>query len=235
MNIKEYFENLKNESNLIFDQSILLEEHLGKSHFYVTCIHDFTQHITDIKEKNNWINICSQLEASILSVTLGLYRQAFSTLRLGFELGLGSILFSIDKIHFYEWLKGCSDIKWSKIIDEETGIFSQKYINAFFPSLNKDIKQARTKAIDNYRKLSEYVHGNHQTWMKNGIKLTFNNELLLEFFNHFDEITEILLFCLFARYSNDFTKETLEICEFLNERLGNNDRIREYLGGAKNK
>lgn len=233
MHITEYLKNLKHESNLIFENSITLEDNLGKSHHYVLCIHEFTECLSDHKEKKNWINVCSQLEASILSVILGLYRQAFTSLRLGFELGLGSILFSTDKIYFYEWLQGVSDIKWSRIIDEDTGIFSEKYINAFSPMLKEDIKIVRSDAIYHYRKLSEYVHGNHQTWIKNGIKLTYNNDLIMEFFNHFDKITEILLYCLFTRYSNDFNSTTLENFEFLNERLGHSDKIREYLGGAK--
>lgn len=233
MNIKKYLESLKSESNAIFETSIILEDHLGSSHHYVLCIHEFTENITDPKERKNWTNVCSQLEASILSVVLGLYRQAFTSLRLAFELGLGSILFSTDKIHFYEWLQGVSDIKWAKIIDEENGIFSQKYINAFCPLLKDDIKISRSQAIFHYRKLSEYVHGNHQTWIKDGIKLTYNNELIMEFFNHFEKVTEILLYSLFTRYSNDLESKTLETFEFLSERLGHNDYIREYLGGAK--
>lgn len=235
MEVKNYFLQIKSCSDTIFTQSVIHKDKLGQSHFFINCIVDFTKHIPDGYEQRNWKNVTNELEASLFSVSLGMYRQAFTSLRLAFELGLGSILFSVEKISFYNWLQGEDDIKWSKITNNECGIFSDRYLKAFFPQALILQEVLKTSANGNYRKLSEYVHGNHETWQINGLKLIYNENQLYDFFSSFKYITESLICNLFIRYVKDIKKEELEKLDFLNEILGHHDCIREELGGATNK
>lgn len=235
MEAKDYFLQIKSCSDNIFNDSIQNQENLGLSHHFINCIVDFTKLIPDGYEQRNWQNVTNELEASLFSVTIGMYRQAFTSLRLAFELGLGSILFSVEKISFYSWLQGEDDIKWSRITDNETGIFSERYLKAFFPQSLVLKENLKNSANGNYRELSEYVHGNHETWQTNGLKLTYNVNQLNVFFIKFKFITESLICNLFIRYIKDIKKSELEKLDFLNEILGHYDCIREELGGAINK
>lgn len=208
---------------------------ISQSHFLIKCIFDYSNSLYDINEKNNWQNVANQLETALFSAITGMYRQSFSSLRLAFELGLGLIIFSIDKLSFYEWIKGKNDIKWSKIIDPDNGIFSERYINSFFPQAVEIRETIRESAIFHYRKLSEYVHGNHETWIKDGLKLDYNENSLKTFIRHFKSVNEILLLSLFIRYSSEFDSNQGDKYDFLFEILGHHDCIRSYLGGPTSK
>lgn len=234
MDIKSYFTELRDASSNILEESMVAKENIAQAHYFIKCIFEYTNEIFDINQKNNWQNVANQLETALFSSITGMYRQAFSSLRLAFELGLGLILFSVDKLSFYEWLQGKNDIKWSKIIDPDNGIFSDRYLRAFLPS-SQDIKEYLTNSSTSiYRKLSEYVHGNHETWIKEGLKLEFNQTSLDAFLNHFKSIIELLLCSLVIRYAQEFG-DTNHKFDFLNEILGHHDCIRSFLGGQVSK
>ncbi|MDM1277331.1 hypothetical protein HXZ65_03505 [Acinetobacter indicus] len=234
MDIKAYFIEIKDTSSQILEESMIMKDEISQSHYFIKCIFDYTNEIYDANQKMNWQNVANQLEAALFSAITGMYRQAFSSLRLAFELGLGLILFSLDKLSFYEWLKGKNDIKWSKIIDPDNGIFSDRYLKIFFPA-SLDIRDyLKCSAIVSYRELSEYVHGNHETWLKDGLKLEYNENSLKVFLAHFKTIVEILLCSTFIRYANEFGHKN-DKHDFLNEILGHHDCIRSFLGGAVSK
>ena len=234
--IDVYFQNIKNEADKIFIKSISNErEGIGKAHFGINCIADFNNLIIDKFEKENWLNVTNQLEASIFNVINGLYRQAFSSLRLALELGFGSITFSVDKVSFYEWIQGKNDIRWSVITNIDSGIFSARYLNAFFPQAISIKDELQLLSSTNYRQLSEYVHGNNKTLQTHGLKLHYSNETLKFFLVKFNCVIELLLASLFIRYAQDFDRAELDKFDFLQEILGHYDCIREFLGGASNK
>lgn len=236
MAIDEYFQNIKVEADKIFSESILKErEGIGKSHYFINCIADFNNLITDKLEKENWLNVTNQLEASIFSAINGMYRQAFTSLRLAFELGLGSIVFSVDKISFYEWIQGINDIRWSVITNVNNGVFSERYLKAVFPTAISIKDELQNLSSITYRQLSEYVHGNNKTLQTHGLKLKYSDENLKFFLEKFNIVIELLLASLFIRYSRNFNRNEVEKFDFLQEILGHYDCIRESLGGASNK
>jgi hypothetical protein len=234
MDIKEYFTKINLESQRIFLDTLNKNaERLGKGHHLTYCIFEFSELIPDKDEKDMLVNSSTQIESATYNMLLGLYRQAFSSLRLAFEMSLGMIKFSIDKLEQVEWLKGKADIKWSTLIDKDSGVLSARFSNAFFEELSPFVGDFNARAIVIYRSLSEFVHGNSETWTKEGIKLKINDALINDFFESLYEISEIILFALSCRYLPKIPKEKRETMEFLSTHFGYIEPIRVILGGPK--
>ncbi|MEQ8809632.1 hypothetical protein [uncultured Imperialibacter sp.] len=233
MNIETYFTEVNSKCQEIFRESMKEKQLFGNAHHLSTCIYDFSNFIADSQEKELIGTVSSQLEAATLSLGLGLYRQAFSTLRLAFEMGLSVAYFSIHKLEHIEWLSGKSDIKWSKLIDEENGVLSKRFVSAFFPELDDFTEEYLDLASKSYRTLSEFVHGNFQTWIKSGIVIKMNSELLKSYFELFSRVSETLLFVYCCRYLKTFPTSQLDSMEFVSEELNFIGPIRELMGGPK--
>lgn len=232
MEIKLYLKKILEKSGKISEKTI--DEYsraLSESHFKYGLLYDFVEEIIKSNEEPCVLkNAISQIETSIYCLSIGLYRQAYSSLRLGFELALGSIQFSTNKLEFLEWQLGKQDVKWSKIIDNEHGVISRRYFEVFFPELIPVAELYNSSAKNVYRKLSEFVHGNNETWKKDGLELTYNSILARDYFNYYKSISEILLVCLSMRYLKNLENENLE---FLLSELSHVEEIRVYLGGPK--
>jgi len=234
MDIKGHLEKINAECQQIFAKTTVdYTEMLGKSHHLSACIFEYSEYLFDKNEKELLSAVSAQIESSTLNATLGLYRQAFSSLRLAFEMALGCVSFSIDKLEHYEWLKGKGDIKWSKLIEKENGVLSVRFSNAFFQNLSPYITEFNERASKVYRSLSEFVHGNSETWTKSGLQLKFNKELADHFFEQLFEIAEIILFVLSCRYLNSITQKDRETMEFLSTQFNHIEPIRVLFGGPK--
>jgi len=234
MDIKEYLEKINAECQHIFAKTIVdYTESLGKSHHLSACIFEYSEFLFDENEKELLTTVSAQIESSTLNATLGLYRQAFSSLRLAFEMALGCVSFSVNKLEHYEWLKAKADIKWAKLIDKDNGVLSVRFANAFFQDLSPHISEFNERASKVYRSLSEFVHGNNETWTKSGIQLKFNKDLADHYFEQLFEIGEIILFSLSCRYLNSIAKNDRETMEFLSTQFSHIEPIRVLFGGPK--
>ena len=229
MDIQNYFENLNNESQEVFRKSKTEKDKLGSLHHLSSCIHEFSECVIDPQERKILETVCIQLESATFNLTLGLYRQAFSSLRLAFEMGLAAVYFSVDKIELCEWLDGRTDIKWSRLIDEDNGVLSKRFAKAFFAELTDEVDEYRAKAILTYRKLSEYVHGNSETW-DSGIKLSYNGNLINQYFEYYKTVADIILFILICRYASTFNEEARESLQFVPEEFSHIEKIRTVFG-----
>ncbi len=233
MDIQDYFSRLNNETQKIFKQSIKEKQQLGKSHHFSSCISELSEHISDPVEKQLFITVSAQLEASTLNAVLGMYRQAFSSLRLALEMGLAVIYFSINKLELQEWLEGRNDIRWGTLLDEEKGVLSARFSKAFFNELSSETATYKKKASETYRTLSEFVHGNSETWERSGLKISHNEHLLEEFFKNFSCVSETLIFCATCRYAKSFNQNTIESLQFIPEELNHIPAIRSLFGGPR--
>ena len=234
MDIKEYFEKINAESQQIFSYTIgKYGENLGKAHHLSSCIFEFSDYLFDKNEKELLSTVSVQIESATLNLTLGLYRQAFSSLRLAFEMALGAVYFSIDKLEHFEWLKGKADIKWARLIDKENGVLSVRFTNAFFQDLSPFTSDYNERASKVYRTLSEFVHGNNETWSKSGIHLKSNDDLIIHFFSLLVEISDIISFVLSCRYLKSISQKERETMEFLSSQLSHIEPIRILFGGPK--
>jgi len=233
MKIEDYLSDLNEKSQSIFDKSIKFRNELGKAHHYSSCLHEFSEKITESSEREILKTVSSQLESATLNACQGMYRQAFSSLRLALEMGLAAAHFSVHKLELHEWLGGRYDIKWSCIIDENNGVLSNRFADAFFSEFKVDIVDYRKKSSEIYRQLSEFVHGNNETWDNSGIELIYNKNRLQSYFKSVNTVSEIILFVLSCRYLKSFSPKVLESLEFIPEEMNHLSYVREYFGGPK--
>ncbi|WP_432673149.1 hypothetical protein [Flavobacterium sp. SM2513] len=234
MNIKHYLDKLNEKSQKIYKETVKDFENLGKTHHLASFIAEFSENIFDENEKKMILTVVIQLESATLNMTYGMYRQAYSSLRLAFELGLGAIHFSVHKLEHNEWINGENDIKWSKLIDEDNGVLSDRFSNAFFPELKVLMKDYNNKSKKIYRTLSEFVHGNNETWTKSGLSMEYNEELKNEYFSLYKSVAEILIFVMCCRYLKTFNQKQKEVISvFIFEEMQHIAPIREFLGGVK--
>jgi hypothetical protein len=133
----------------------------------------------------------------------------------------------------FEWLQGKADIKWSKLIDPYDGVLSKRFCLAFFPELSDLIEPYNELATITYRSLSEFVHGNSETWAKSGIVLKYNNALKQEYFSLFKTTGELILITLSCRYLKSINSDNFDSIEFITTELNHIAPIRELLGGPK--
>ena len=235
MNIKDYLNKLNKKSQEIFSKTLEDDlENLAYINHVSSFLYEFSELLFDNSEEKILQTVAMQLETASMNLIYGMYRQAFSSLRLAFELSLGLVHFSIHKLELNEWLIGKNDIKWNKLIDEDNGILSKRFSNAFFPELSPIINNFNAKAKTIYRQLSEYVHGNNETWNRCGLNLDINIELKKEYFTIFKSVSEIVIFVLCCRYLKSITLEKNDsISDFLLEEFSHISMIREYLGGVE--
>ena len=229
MKIEKYFENINNESQNVFSESKQRQNELGTLHHLSSCIHEFSSSILDRDERTVLEAVSIQLESANFSLTLGLYRQAFSSLRLALELGLAAIYFSAHRIELNEWLDGRLDIKWSVLTDRENGVLSKRFSQAFFKELTDEIEHYRGQSTSVYRKLSEYVHGNSETWEK-GIKLAYDAEIFDTYLDYYKSSVEVILFACVCRYTTSLEESSRESMQFVTEELGHLEEIRKAFG-----
>jgi hypothetical protein len=234
MDIREHLEKINSECQQIFaDTVVQYIEKLGKAHHLSACIFEYSEYLFDKHERELLGAVSAQIESSTLNATLGLYRQAFSSLRLALEMAMGCVSFSINKLEHYEWLNGKGDIKWAKLIDKENGVLSVRFSDAFFQDLSPYVDEFNENASKMYRSLSEFVHGNNETWTKSGIQLKLNKDLADHFFEQLFEIGDIILFTLSCRYLNSIAQKDRDTMEFLSTQLNHIEPIRVLFGGPK--
>ena len=218
MDLKTYHLNICDhlKSNLEQSHSQL---DLGKYHVFSSDLLEWSNILKKQRTEMKVLeNVAYELQFSVFLVSSGLYRQAFASLRLVLELALSGILFSSDEFYFRKWKQGLADISWSKIKDENTGIFSTTWLKAFYNSeldekdIN-DIKNIAQLANKTYRQLSEYVHGGNDTWETIGSDIVFRQIELNLWKNLSDNTLRIILYSLLVRFSQDLSKENLSELE----------------------
>lgn len=235
MDIVKYFSKLNGNSQKVFQETMDNKEVLGSLHNLSSHIFEFAEIINDDEERRMLETVSAQLESSTYSLTLGLYRQAFSSLRLALEMGLASIYFSAYKLEMQEWISARNDIIWSKLVDEDNGVLSKRFVSAFFDSCIDSVDIYNLEARKVYRILSEYVHGNNETWNKNGVEIKFDIELLELYASSYEAVVKTILFTAICRYQNSFNNEIIEKLYFLPEIFNQNDEIRAIFGQPTNK
>lgn len=232
MNIQDYYRELNAISQDIFNAALENPQLLSKVHSAACDINQLAEALSNNDERLMLNTACSQLEFSCLAISLGLYRPAIGALRLALELGMGSIYFSAHKLDHHEWL-GNADLKWGTINGCTDGVLSNRFVKAFFPELAGDNQPFLTKAGNVYRGLSEYVHGNSETWMASGIALRANPKLRTFYEKSFDDVISVLKFSYAARHLKQLTQEQKDSIQSTMTDLLHIEAIREIFGGPK--
>ncbi len=172
-----------------------------------------------------------EYQFALLSLVQGQYRQAFMSLRLTMELLLGAVYFSGNELELRIWLKGDRDLVWAAIIDENGGVFSKKFISAFFETLADEARHYRLIAETTYRESSEYVHGNAATHSELPGTLAFSQETFETWHQKANSVrltTSFALCCRYVFFLDTPTRNSLE--PVLLDNLGHLAAVRAILG-----
>ncbi|CAA0108506.1 Uncharacterised protein [Halioglobus japonicus] len=229
MDIQEYFLKLNSESQVVFTRSTSEKEKLGTLHHLSSCIYEFSGCVLDPQERGILETVSAQLESATFNLALGLYRPAFSSLRLALEMGLAAVYFSANRMELNEWLDGRVDIRWARLVDEENGVLSNRFAQAFFGEMSDEVKDYRSRATSVYRRLSEYVHGNSETWLS-GVKLSYKDDLFETYCSYYKSVSEVILFVAICRYAKSFDQAALESLQFVPEEFSHISKIRNLFG-----
>lgn len=233
MKAKEYYTAINKAAQGIFEESIYYCDFLGKVHDYSVSIQDWLKVIPPSQENQMIDHSLEQLEFSCLLLLSGIYRQAFASLRLALEELFGAIYFSAHKLDYLEWKNGSRDLNWQTVTDENSGVLSKRFSNAFFPelSIHLEVQLKLTKAL--YRQLSEFVHGNYSTWERENPNLSINKKLIDEYKQKFCSVSLLAQFLLSLRFLKEVEKENLyKIESHVMDELQHIAEIRLIFGGA---
>ena len=232
MKIQNYYKKIDKQAHAVFEATLESPELLAEVHAYASDVDQLAQHLIDEDEKRMLRTVCAQLEMSCLCATYGLYHPAMAGLRLCLELGLGSIYFSSNKLAHREWLAN-GDLSWSVINSRDDGVLSTRFVHAFFPELADGASAMRERAAKCYGCLSEYVHGNSDTWSNKGLALAENPDRRLAYSNQCAEAVVVLKFAYAARHLKFLSENDRDSLQNVFTELLHISGLRECLGGPK--
>uniref|UniRef100_UPI004026222F hypothetical protein n=1 Tax=Roseburia faecis TaxID=301302 RepID=UPI004026222F len=141
----------------------------------------------------------SEYRTMLLFLCMGLYKNAYMSLRGYLELTLFGIELSSSDFEFRLWKEGSKDVHWSEIIDCDKGIFSKQYVEAYNKTLVGEREKACQVAKEQYRKCSEYIHSGYKV-IKEGIDVAFEQNTFNEFCSSVKQINRIITYVFCVRY-----------------------------------
>lgn len=161
----------------------------------------------------------------------GLYRQAFSSLRLFLELSFASVYFSAHEFERRRWEADLADFSWSKGLDDQSGILSKEFVQAFQPHLVGHAEKYSKDAAQTYRFCSQFIHGKASHSRKLPDNVEYSLDTLESWLSHAKMSGESVLFLLMMRYGEQLggTDVLLAATE---ERFASLRGVREMIGLA---
>ncbi|HFK5510447.1 hypothetical protein CMU59_13715 [Elizabethkingia anophelis] len=235
MKVIDHYNELGKKADEILQESLQNEdlELLSSNHSFLNDFAAWLEILEGRPEYEILKNAIKEYQMAILSNTLGFYQQAFMGLRFFLERTLVALLFSANEIELNLWKLGERDTYWSELMDENKGVFSNKFCKAFFPELKDEIKHFNAITLKVYRECSEYVHGNHSVISKIPNNLVYSAELFLEWNSKADIIKRIVLFTFCLRYLKFFSinspEKVAKIESIINEEFKSINQISELL------
>lgn len=176
-------------------------------------VEDFRQCFLFINDFSAWVDSLNAFPQSILLksslnecatanffCSQGLYKHAMISLRLCLEHCLFAVQLSTNDFNFRRWKCGQSDMSWSSIVDNDTGIFSKAFIHAYAPEFEHRNIELIAIATNVYRECSEYIHGNYEKLNCLPEQSEFNEEMLSKYISCFQSISYLLSIALIIRF-----------------------------------
>lgn len=197
MNIEDYFKDYKCRISSIIDSSLAEKDLANNVALCFNIVADYETWLYCIGKRpesliyENAIKVYQDAFGCMLE---GQYQSAFMGLRYCFERTLCGVYLSANELELRIWLSGQRDTYWTEIVGKEgkqsdndgkgydsyveKGLFSTKFVMAFFPDLQDEIVHFRRMAVFVYRECSEFVHGNPNALVKIPKYLEFKKELM---------------------------------------------------------
>jgi hypothetical protein len=172
-----------------------------------------------------------EYQFSLLALSFGQYRAAFSALRLSLELCFASIQWSANERELREWKRGQRDSNWASLIDPENGVLSKQFVRLFCEGLADEAVRYRASAGAVYRECSEYVHGNANTNAALPEQISFDGPSFDAWHQKASVVRLTTSFALAARYLSDLDATARGRLEgMILDHLGHSVGVRAILG-----
>lgn len=247
MTIKEYYEDYKLRINFILDSS-LGEEELANivalSFHFVDDYSVWLESIGNRLETVMYYNAIKVYQDSLGCMLVGQYQSAFMGLRYCFERTLCGVYLSANELELRTWLNGRRDTYWTELVGKEgkeiegnvmtddnyvdKGLFSTKYVNAFFPELQDEVKHFRRMAVSVYRECSEFVHGNPNALIQIPEHLDYKKELMEMWCEKALVMKRVMFFVFALRYLPDMNEENKRrIADIINDEFATIKPLRD--------
>lgn len=234
MNVKDFYVSLNEKSQIVFTSSVKERKLIGKVYDLAAILDDWNKVIPTKESNELYLHALEQLQFSVMILLSGYYRASFAALRLSLEMLFGGVYFSTRLLEYREWIIGREDIKWNTLVCFDNGILSKRFAVAFYPDLEKSINSFNNKARMLYRSLSEYVHGNYNTWNNKKGTIKCLPELIIKYDEALDELIPLCNYILFLRYIKEVEDSKLSLLEtHIMDSLEHIEPIRIHFGGQK--
>ena len=181
---------------------------------------DYSKWIDEVSGENEKIifeEANSEYRTMLLFLCMGLYKNAYMSLRGYFELTLFGVQISTSDFEYRLWKRGRKDIHWSEITDVEKGIFSKQYVETYNELLLPEKDQMSSLAKELYRNCSEYIHSGYKI-INGDADVAFEQGTFDTFCNQVNQINRIITYAFCVRYAESLqdsaVKESLQECIF---------------------
>lgn len=233
---EEYYEELKRQTTYCLRSSLKKDFNAlhAEIHHIILDYEEWLKVIDGRPETSLFRFAIQELQSSLVAVFLSQYRHAFMSLRLFLELGMATAFYSSNEFLLRLWYSGKTDINWNQLINQENGVFSKQFANAFTPVLSESTPHYFAIAEKVYRECSEYVHGNYQTYNSLPGTLLFNEGTFHDWFEKAKTVNLVITFALTTRYLGTIDKShILKIEPIILDELGNLENVRLMIGVRK--
>lgn len=236
MNVATFLRSQLSASSTVLE-ALLADQLAAESHRitfdYLAQLATCFSVIENRREHSIFQHALKEYQFAQLALACGLYRQAFTSLRLALELALSAVDFSVNEVRLRSWLVGESDIVWARLIEKDNGLLSPSFVRIFYDGLKDHGQSHRAMAEKVYRECSEYVHGNASTHHNLPNAIEYSQQIVLSWCEKADTIRRIVIFAFVVRYMSDLDATKIDVVRpILLEVLGHIDTLRTDLGGT---
>lgn len=203
---------------------------IGNGQEYINQLDQWLKAIPNRPESIVLQNAISEAAFGEFLLLSGLYRPAFTALRLFLEMSLASVHFSANRLELAEWFQGKRDVVWASLIDKENGVLSKRYTDAFFPELGNSVQSYNATGSKVYRVLSEFVHGNSQTWDNSPNIIRFDRDLQTTWIKQLESASTVVMYALALRFLKEIDlRQVPDLASTIQSSLGNIEALRDFL------
>lgn len=170
---------------------------------YVELMETVYNLIYNDKSKDVLAEVQSDLLNSLVFCFQGFYRQSNICLRSSLELILSFLYYYDHQYDFILWKNDCIDMTWTQLIDQEKGVFNDKFLSIIN---HRDITtiQCLNKIKELYHLTSQYVHGKYEYMQKTlSTEIKYSESLVEQYFKTSCMIMELEIVMLYLRFSNE--------------------------------
>lgn len=204
---------------------------MAKAHATISDMAKWAEVLSARPEADVLLAATQQYQFALFALSIGLYRSALTSLRLGLELFLSAVRWSANERELREWRRRTRDTSWAGLMDENNGVLSKSFVVLFGEALSDEAPRYRALAATVYRECSEFAHGNAHTLPTSPQQLGYNDQQFRFWHQKADAVALVVFFALAARYLADCDSGSLGQVEgVLSERLGHSPGVRAMLG-----